>query len=613
MDNHLPLTGDFQYQNPLQYSDKKSRTNPDPFILRWCGWYYCYSTHENGVHVSVSHNLTEWDSKGFALTDDEFQNYWAPAVIYRNGLFYLYYSNEPRGTKEAHAEFLKLAVCDNPLGPFIYKKTFFNKFSIDAHPVCWNGNYYLFYSTNDIMATSAEYAGTTISVDRLLDMETLEGNPKPVILASIKQEIFAYNRFGDGRDWYTIEGACFWKYGNICYLLYSANAYVNEDYFVGYAVAEPKKDLMEMMWSKYPDAYTFCPLMMRNNAVEGTGHNTITKAPNMVEDWIVYHGRDAYVPISRGTEERQMRIDPIFFSGLKMFTNGPSNQKQDAPALPEIHEESLQISQDYNISGHRLFYIAEVWLKADYSPDGAKYGLYANRIDDFNFVEVVFQSGLNTVTAVVMDNGIQQTPAEVALPQEYNHFVFHHIRIEKIFDLYRIEVDEVATLDFTYRMAKGEFGLSTHYSRLSAEGLAITRHCKLFGNELCELKRFYSVSPKASLTEIGLVPDSKGIFKMSRMEQYTKEFVETFTLNPLGACNCFSIESVTGDGKKLEWCRLQNIQESETIYIKKGRNVGWVLLGSKDIIPLKHVDAISEVSVHIKSLAVSSYTYTVLP
>ena len=40
--------------NPVPFSDGKRHTNPDPFVMRWCGTYYCYATDSDGVKVSIS-------------------------------------------------------------------------------------------------------------------------------------------------------------------------------------------------------------------------------------------------------------------------------------------------------------------------------------------------------------------------------------------------------------------------------------------------------------------------------------------------------------------------------------------------------------------------------
>ena len=68
--------------------------------------------------------------------------------------------------------------------------------------------------------------------------------------------------------------------------MYSGNAYTREHYFVGYSISENGVN-----WRKYPNDYFYGPLLRKNSIVEGTGHNSIVKAPNNVDDWIVYHGR----------------------------------------------------------------------------------------------------------------------------------------------------------------------------------------------------------------------------------------------------------------------------------------------------------------------------------
>ena len=99
---------EIKYCNPVKFTDGKRHTNPDPYILQWCGKYYCYATDEYGVKVSVSEDLVAWEYKGYALKEDEYRDYWAPSVLYENGIFYMYYSNVPTGVEDCHQEWLKL-------------------------------------------------------------------------------------------------------------------------------------------------------------------------------------------------------------------------------------------------------------------------------------------------------------------------------------------------------------------------------------------------------------------------------------------------------------------------------------------------------------------------
>ena len=257
------------YCNPVPFSDGRRHTNPDPYILRWCGRYYCYATDENGVKVSVSEDMVHWEYRGFAIRDEKYHHFWAPSVIYLNGMFYMYYSNIPIEEEDCHEEHLKLAVSEDPLGPFVYRKTFFEKFSIDSHPVMRNGELYMFYSVNDWIGLEPKMAGTCILLDKMITPEEFVGEPKAVVLPSLPQEIYAENRFEDGRDWYTIEGASPVFHGDKCWMLYSANAFENIYYFVGTAVAKSKEDLRDMVWKKYPNEYTWMPLLKKNQVVEG--------------------------------------------------------------------------------------------------------------------------------------------------------------------------------------------------------------------------------------------------------------------------------------------------------------------------------------------------------
>ena len=120
MNDFMPVTGDSTYCNPVPFSDGKIHTNPDPFVLRWCGRYYCYSSDEHGAKVSVSEDLVHWEYRGYAIREQGYHHYWAPSVIYLNGTFYMYYSNIPIEEADFHEQHLKVAKAENPLGPFVW-------------------------------------------------------------------------------------------------------------------------------------------------------------------------------------------------------------------------------------------------------------------------------------------------------------------------------------------------------------------------------------------------------------------------------------------------------------------------------------------------------------
>lgn len=101
-------------------------TNPvldgcaDPDVIYYEGTYYLYATNtdmkddsEMGFKVYTSKDLAHWHDAGMALKACDSwgeKQFWAPDIIYTNGLFYLSYSVE---------EHLCIATSRSPLGPFV--------------------------------------------------------------------------------------------------------------------------------------------------------------------------------------------------------------------------------------------------------------------------------------------------------------------------------------------------------------------------------------------------------------------------------------------------------------------------------------------------------------
>lgn len=486
--------------NPVVFSDGKRHTNPDPYILRWCGNYYCYATDESGVKVSISENLTDWSYEGYAIKEDTYRNYWAPSVIYINGTFYMYYSNVPAESSDCHEECLKLAISDRPEGPFVWKKTFFEKFSIDSHPVMWNGKQYMFYSVNDWIGTDEKIAGTCILVDEMVSPEQFAKTPRKVILPTLKQEIYEENRFGDGRDWYTIEGAAPIVRGQRFWLLYSANAYVNEDYFVGTTVADSKDRLMDMNWKKYPSDDIWYPLLKKNEMVEGTGHNTVEKAPNMLDDWIIYHGRKAEEILDPDIEQREIYIEPLYFSGDKVVCFGPSSQMQESPGNPEIQIKNAYITEKQMLCPDSPFYIAEFWISAQNSHAGMRYGILTDYKNENNYLEIQICSGKNEVKAIQNVDGIKGCVLTEKLEQDFEHTVPHLIRIEKKFHRYELRIDYAPEISFEVHAGDMDqresiVGIISHFSKVRMHSFTLTRGVVLEGKGLQDLGKIYCVSP----------------------------------------------------------------------------------------------------------------------
>lgn len=502
---HLPRLFDhMSYTNPPLYNNSPCLpTNPDPYVIKHNGRYYCYSTGETGVQVSVSTNLTTWTWLGNVTPEESKHNYWAPSVIYDNGIFYLYCSNTDINTDDCHQEYLQLYTASSPEGPFSYVKTFFQKFSIDAHVIRdYDGELYLFYSTNDYCGIESLNSGTVILVDRLLSFTELAHEEHAIVLPSLSEEIFEKNRFGDGRNWYTIEGAFFLRRHGHAFLLYAANAYVRENYFLGYSLTDQASKISDIHWHKYPDNYTFSPLVRRNSQVEGTGHCSVIQGPNLVDDWLIYHGRSQHDPLLPDKEQRLMYIDPLICSGNRLITNAPSYQEQDAPAAPTffcfgdfISDNSDTFAENgVNITVIKTDltnYVMECDLLCHPTHMGACYGLFLSYLNSGNYIKLQFNSGKRNIQILQAERGFQCTLKEFALPPDYSHTVSHHLRILRNFDKFYVYLDCVLIFSFVSSIPYGKAGFFTQHTQAKMLYFAVTAHTELYGEDLYYFSKLF--------------------------------------------------------------------------------------------------------------------------
>lgn len=264
----------------------------DPYVFEYDNKFYIYTTGSDGIYAYWSDNLfTGWKYYGKVFTVSGMHDFWAPSVIELDGLFYMYCSFEFYGDipdKGGHRQTMHVAVSDNPLGPFKNPKQILHPFSIDSHIVKNENGLFLFYSTNDF---DSERPGTYIAVDRMTDPFTPSGNPVPVVVPTIDEEIFMRDRYMKGVHWHTIEGAFYFREGDWQYVMYSGSCYENEHYFIGYARSKTNEtDLTKIKFEKYPDDNTYYPVFSSNEWEEGAGHHSMIKHNN--EWYSVYHARN---------------------------------------------------------------------------------------------------------------------------------------------------------------------------------------------------------------------------------------------------------------------------------------------------------------------------------
>jgi beta-xylosidase len=257
--------------------------------------------------VLQSQDFFQWQFASNALVRPPRElgdNFWAPAVAFAEGRFYLYYS-VGHGDKNHQ---LRVAVSDSPQGPYEDSGEALIdpgecSFAIDPHPFQDDdGQWYMFYARDFLESRPGARAGTALAVARMRSMTELEPEWAPVLRAGADWQRFQANREMYGRtwDWHTLEGAAVVKHDGRYYCFYSGGRWENDTYGVDYGVADN-------VLGPYSDAGNQNgPRVLRTvpGHVIGPGHNTVAQGPDG-SDYIVYHAWD------KSMTARRMFLDRI--------------------------------------------------------------------------------------------------------------------------------------------------------------------------------------------------------------------------------------------------------------------------------------------------------------
>ena len=429
------MTADDHYLNPVY-----GHSFPDPFILKFRGEYFSYSTglarDGNVFQVIRSTDVVNWHELGGAMvrleTDDPF--YWAPEVTYYNGKFYLYYSvgNET-------LMHLRVAVADKPEGPFVDSGHRLTKqeFAIDAHVFRDDdGRWFMFYATDFLTHT---HIGTGTVVDQMIDPFTLAGEPRPVTRAKHDWQVYdPARREKGGARWHTVEGPTVLKRKGLYFEMFSGGNWQNVSYGVSYAVTDDIDADKE--WHQHSDGITTLPILRTiPDRVIGPGHNSVIRGPNNRELYCVYH---RWVG-----DERVLAIDRMDFSGGDtMIITGPTYTPQPRPYAPHVVDNFdggvsngwQVLNGDWTCENNELrpaspvgneirhsvtseSFLAELYLRSDGDkPFGVKIELTGSDALSFLIDPVAGQAVVSGSSA----------PRNFSLPDSFLPGAFHHLRVE---------------------------------------------------------------------------------------------------------------------------------------------------------------------------------------
>lgn len=289
----------------------------DPVVIRDGNEYYLYGTNSNkeGFIVYSSPDLVNWTERGYAYRKQPNSwgkwHFWAPAIVKRDGTFYLFYSAV--GDAGGHASHrICVAKSQTPLGPFEDVKTpLLNSLTaaIDPHVFQDGDQAYLYFSLD----VSENRVSRIYVVELAADLLSVVGQPELCIEP---------NCCWEGNLWN--EAPYVVKCGTKYVLMYSAQGYFDPNYSVGYATADHPCG----PWTKSEQN----PILKRTEQISGPGHNCLVESPDGKEMFIVYHVHE----FSHGGWQRELAIDRIEMkeeAGTVTITvKGPTNTPQPFPS-----------------------------------------------------------------------------------------------------------------------------------------------------------------------------------------------------------------------------------------------------------------------------------------
>ena len=298
------------YQNPIVVcNDQGEKMDAaDPFVMRFNGKYYLYTTGAEEIRVYESEDLVHWTFKGHCTRNGEGTIAYAPEVFYWRGAFYMITSPHGRGHY--------IMKSDSPLGPFDRVTENFG-YSIDGSLFAAdNGKLYMYNLPGNKSIGIVE-----------IDDQTL--TPKGVNKST-----------GVTLNHWT-EGPGMIRRGEWSYLTFTGNHYLSTGYRIAWASRKgdaigrytQPKDHTLMINSVFKDPFT------------GLGHSANFYGPDLDSIYTSYH---CHAPEQTGGGlVRWYNVDRLLTNGGVLYTTGPSNTAMPVPNQPDVKGDAQGDPRDF--------------------------------------------------------------------------------------------------------------------------------------------------------------------------------------------------------------------------------------------------------------------------
>ena len=286
------------YTNPVQVYNAAGQVMDaaDPFVMRFNGRYYLYTTGAEEIRCYSSDDLVHWNFEGHCTQNGDGRIAYAPEVFYWRGQFLMITSPSGNG----HF----ILTSDSPTGPF-RKATGNFGFSIDGSLFAGDDGalWMLFLQNNAISVTE-------------IDPETL--TPKGL----------KFNTGATLNHW--TEGPGLIRRGDYYFLTYTGNHYLSTGYRVAWASRKDDPigrfdvadDNMLLINSVFGDDFT------------GLGHSANFYGPDLDSIYTSYH---CHAPSGTGSFSRWYNLDRLLTNGGTMYSTGASSKPMPVPAKADVY------------------------------------------------------------------------------------------------------------------------------------------------------------------------------------------------------------------------------------------------------------------------------------
>lgn len=331
---------------PTQFNNPVLEDLADPMIFRDVNgttgavtYYLAGTTFDRYRSKDMVHweRLSNWSSTSQA----GISGVWACELVKKGATYYLYFSAvKPSGGKRV----IYAATSANVEGTFTIQTTPVVELStnnaIDPSPFLdpASGKYYLYYSQDQ--ATDPQNIARIYVMELSDNLLAIRSNTTPSLCLTAETQSWEL-------QWQ--EGAVAREHNGTYYLFYSSRCYCNDAYAVGYATSSSPKG---GTWTKYASN----PILHKTNSVlgkvSGPGHCNLVKAPDGVEDWMVYHAHIS----TTGGGQRHTALDRYRFvpvsNGVpdKVVVDGPTLAKQPLPAGAPLRTNVASLDTFNNIT-----------------------------------------------------------------------------------------------------------------------------------------------------------------------------------------------------------------------------------------------------------------------